>query len=73
MITTQKVLFYSLKLTILHTFEQQLIPFNSIGTLRNLATVTNQFLASFGIFGSFFIIETSQEEGESYEINGNAN
>ena len=52
MITTQKVLFYSLKLTVLNTFEQQLIPFNSIGTLRNLAKVTNQFLASFGVFGS---------------------
>ena len=34
--------------------------------------VTNQFLASFGVFSSFFIIETSQEEGESCEINGNA-
>ena len=72
MITTQKVLFYSLKLTVLNNFEQQLIPFNSISTLRNLVTVTNQFLASFGVFGSFFIIETSQEEGESCEINGNA-
>ena len=29
----------------------------------NLARVTNQFLASFGVFGSFFIIETSQEWG----------
>ena len=52
MITTQKVLFYSLKLTVLNTFEQQLIHFNSIGSLRNLARVTNQFLASFGVFGS---------------------
>ena len=35
-----------------------------MGTLRNLARVTNQFLASFGVFGSFFIIETSQEWGK---------
>ena len=48
------------------------MPFNSIGTLRNLARVTNKFLASFGVFGSFFIIETSKEEGESCEINGDA-
>ena len=60
-VTTQKVLFYSLKLTILNTFEQYLIPFNSIGTLRTFAYVFNQFLASFGVFGSFFIIEGSQE------------
>ena len=51
-ITTQKVLFHSLKITVLNTFEQQLIPFNSIDTLRNLARVTNQFLASFGVFDS---------------------
>ena len=35
--------------------------FNSIGTLRTLASVSNQFLASFGVFDSFFIIKTSQE------------
>ena len=51
-ITTKKVLFYSLKLTVLNSFYQQLIPFNSIGTLRNLTRVTNQFLASLGVFGS---------------------
>ena len=51
-ITTQKVLFYNLKLTILNTFEQQLIHLNSISTLRNLARVTNQFLENFGVFGS---------------------
>ena len=59
LITTQKVLFYSLKLTVLNTFKQQLIPFNLIGTLRNLAKVTNQFLTSFDVFGNYLIIETS--------------
>ena len=61
MITTQKVLFDSLELTLLNTFELYLLPFNSIGTLKTLANVSNQFLASFGVFDSFLIIKTSQE------------
>ena len=49
-ITTQKVLFYSLKLTFLNTFKQQLIAFNSIDTLMNLERVTNNFFGKFQCF-----------------------
>ena len=34
-----------------------------MGTLKTLANVSNQFLTSFGVFDSFFIISTNQEWG----------
>ena len=50
-----------LQLLIDFTFEQQLLPFNSIGMLRTLAIVSNQIVLSFGVFDSFFITKAIQD------------
>ena len=78
-ITTQKVLFYSSLLTPLNTFEQQLLPFNSIGTLRTFQAFLISlwqvlvFLISFSSLkrakneGNFVQSMAKQDEAQAHE------
>ena len=61
MITTQKMHFYKLKLNCIKHFGVIVRPFYPNWHVNDLANVTNQFLVSFSIFGSFFITETCQD------------
>ena len=62
-ITTQKVHYYKLKVNCIKHFGVVVRPLYPIWHVKNLANVTNQFLVSFSVFGSFFITETGQDWG----------
>ena len=63
LITTQKVHFYKLKLNCTNYFWVVVRPLYPIWHVKNLANVTNQFLISFSVFGSFLTTETGQDWG----------
>ena len=52
-ITTQKVHYYKLKVNCIKHFGVVVRPLYPIWHVKNLASVTNQFLVSFSVFGSF--------------------
>ena len=62
-ITTQKMYFYKLKLNCTKHFWVAVRPFYPNWHVKDLTNVTNQFLLSFSVFGSFFITETGQDWG----------
>ena len=61
LITTQKVHFYKLKLNCTKHFWIVVRPLYLIWHDKNLENVTNQFLVSFSVFGSFFITKIGQD------------
>ena len=63
MITTQKVHFYKLKLNCTKHFWVVVRPFYPNWHVKDLTNVTNPFLVSFSVFGSFLITETGQDWG----------
>ena len=64
MITTQKMHFYKLKLNCTKHFWVVVRPFFYPNWhIKDLANVTNRFLVSFSVFGSFSITKTGQDWG----------
>ena len=53
MITTQKVHYYKLKVNCIKHFRVVVRPLYPIWHVKDLESVTNQFLVSFNVFGSF--------------------
>ena len=64
-ITTQKVHFYKLKLNCIKHFWVVVRSFYPNWHVKDLVNVTNQFLVSFSVFGSFFLsLKQAKIEGE---------